>query len=284
VSDGFGAIRICHGPDQIVARPAVVVHCAWLRESDRGAALEWFRRQVPATKLVRLGSRTMVAFGNKAWPGAVASARDGKFLRIGDEPGFVAGECAIEIESETCAIALPYAWASERADELARAFDELVDAVRPAHAACAIGFNLVWGREWEQVALPPMLQIALAHPAIDLHARESVSGGSLKSAAWLVHVGRHLVERLAPGAPHGCERRAFADGVTFRTGARPVLGTNADELAPLRALDAHVRPIRSTYWGAHGSLFRFRSPHAHVRGFPYTPAEVDPDSWFARLA
>lgn len=278
MSSPLFTVTIGHG-DQIVARPAVVIHAAWLRESNVRAAIDWFRRQLPARTSLHQLTSSSTRLAKAKWATVERCGEQRQFIRVGDEPGFVAGSCALELDGEGISIALPLSWVA-RTSEASAAFDDLIVASQPAHAACSFGFNLVWGRAWEQDALGPLLQVALAYPGIDLHVRQSVSGGAVKGAAWLVHLGRHLATRVADDTPRGCARRVLADGVSFTAGDAPVVTASAE----LRALGALLRPIRMSSWGSAGALFRHRSPHTSVVGFEYRrEVDHDPDAWFSRL-
>ena len=252
-----------------VARAAISMRFVLQGEDPVEGLLARFFASVPEDReLFQLASATSHRMTRLA-----QRKKRGKYLhRIGDEPEFAVGEFAFELipGQPTVTWALPVAWPANRLRAL---FEEAVTFAQPAHASCGYGFNLVWGREWEQCALPVLLRLGLAFPVVDVPCREfDQRSRDIRGPAWLTYLGATLCARVeGNGQP-------FGSGMMFSSGDTP-----HHALEPHATLAKTLRPIRANEWGFARSLLEMTHFAGVLTGYEMPIADVNADSWFSRL-
>jgi len=213
-----------------------------------------------------------------------------QFYMFKDAPEFAVGthslELAMGIEPEDdeavnlAYAALPQSYPDEAGPDAAvEMFHKLVDEIPFRHATAGYGFDLVWGREWEQVAMPVIMAAGRRFLSLDVRERqaEQYLVDKLKSAAWLTFLHNDLLAKL--GGPDRMNqvltdrvgRVPSVRGMILRAGERPPVGdTNrhAPDLGPLREVNRFIEPIREESW-------------VSTRLFRISPA--DANAWFSRL-
>jgi hypothetical protein len=156
-------------------------------------------------------------------------------------------------------MALPAGYpAAAGAEAAAAAFVRLVGEVAFRHASAGYGFNMVWGREWEQEAMPRVMAAGRRYLALDVRDRglEQQLLDQVKGPAWLTYLGPDLLERVGgkkavDALPKEVGRVTVGEGMVFRAGKEPPVGDvnrRARDLGPLRAVARLLRPVRVEAW------------------------------------
>ena len=110
-------------------------------------------------------------------------AKKSQFYMFKNAPGFAVGthslELAMGIEpDDDGAVNMAYAVLplsypeAAGPDAVVEMFRKLVDRIPFRHATAGYGFDLVWGREWEQVALPVIMAAGRRYLALDVRDRQ----------------------------------------------------------------------------------------------------------------
>jgi hypothetical protein len=212
-----------------------------------------------------------------------------QFYMFKNAPEFATGSHSLElrmgIEPDDEAVNMLYAAfpvdhaATVGADRVVEGMRELMDRFPFRHASAGFGFDLMWGREWEQGGMPRIMAAARRFLALDVRDRnlEATMVDRVKSAAWLTYLHKDLFD-AAGGAKRarevldeGVVEIPTARGVLLRAGNDPPVGDSnrgAPDLESLRKVNRFIAPIRETAWVS-TNLFRISPP--------------DADAWFSRL-
>jgi hypothetical protein len=167
-------------------------------------------------------------------------------------------------------VALPFSAAEPTAVEAAVALYERMLSAAPFWGAIAgLGFDIVWGREFEMSAMP--LNFTLARRYHGLLVRDRLQSMALPkpqppaaplmripSVAWLTYLGAPLLTQLpdpasmqAALANPAVQMKTIGSGVMFRAAQIPPVGDvnrqDAD-IQPLRDLDRVLKPILLDRW------------------------------------
>jgi hypothetical protein len=155
----------------------------------------------------------------------------------------------------------------------------LLHEVRPRQAFAALGFSLVFGREYEAVALPRLFAACKRFTGLDLPERftETRLKDRLKSAYWITGARRELlrawgIDLDVPGLKAAdVSVQAGDDFISCRAGNCPPVGDRnrrSSDVDSVKALHSVLRPALLSRWA---------SPN--VFGF----GVEDIDSWFDRF-
>src|SRR5262249_40311602 len=111
------------------------------------------------------------------------------------------------------------------AEAAVSAFTRLVEQVPFAHASAGYGFNMVWGREWEQAAMPGVMAAARRYLALDVRDRllETRLREHVKGPGWLTYLGPDLLNEVGgkkalDALPADVGRLPVGSGVILRAG------------------------------------------------------------------
>jgi hypothetical protein len=297
--DEWKQISIEQSEAGVVARPAIFIYLA-IASAEEGEFLwQSFRKQVPAAvPLFHLTDRStsMKPLSTRSINQTLTALRksDPFFWRVGDEENFRAGQYALEIRwPKAVYISVPVEWGEDRTEDVVNYFKSLADHLSLTHASVAYGFNMVYGREFEQAAQPVIMQVGMRYQAIDVQERETDRLGGLKSAAWLQFINHSLMEKL--GDPkeltsQGVLVEKRQKGYFLRTSEKPTLGDVAHEKVnpALLATQTYLRPLRIQDWQPKGnwSGARFREYRWvwRVNGFQFDRLNaLHPNDWFFRM-
>lgn len=210
------------------------------------------------------------------------------FYALKDAPGFDAGSAALELRvgatradglSNVAYAAVPVGYPDRvGADAAVAAFVRWVEAVPFRHATAGYGFNMVWGREWEQEAMPKIMAAARRHLGVDVRERtlERLLLDTVKGPGWLTYLGPDLLARAQAiesldALPAAVQRISVGGGVVLRAGPKPPVGDvsrRAPDLGALKHMAKFLRPLRVAGWDC--------APSFEME------AEVA-NAWFARL-
>jgi hypothetical protein len=281
----------------MVARPAVVLEACGNHEANSygEAILDWWLSLIPKDAQLAYINSKAHAF-RAATPRVLQRVRgtlhdvdkSPQFYMFKDAPEFECGEHALEIQlgvqpvSEAGNViyaAFPVSYSEgPNIEKFVSATQSLLEKVPIRTLAAGLGFNVVWGREWEQMAMPPIMATARRHLALDVRDRnlERFMTNSVKSAAWITYLcqelfeklgGKQTAEELAPDV----KRMPAENGFILRASDLPPLGDKnrgAKDIDGLRQINAFIQPIRESSWYG-WNLFRID--------------KSDANAWFARL-
>jgi hypothetical protein len=173
----------------------------------------------------------------------------GGFYSFKNAAGFEVGDYSFELKLDSSAswltsnlvFAFPIAWGEaplvERSVEF---FLSIVADIPFWGAVSSFGFDMVWGREFEQAAAPTGFSLARRYQGFLVRDRDQdsrlaeLANGRLverlKSPGWLTFLGKPLCDRVG-GHEHllkvlgpGIELRPIRDGLLLRTGTTPPIG------------------------------------------------------------
>lgn len=281
----------------VVARPSLVLGLFGGLELLAAAELMlnfWLRMRVPEVPLFGLGAnarsfRPVNATALKKLRASMATGESVDFYMLKDAPGFDIGRNSLQFafshepalgEQARVAMAFPPQLGEQaQCEGTAEAVLALLHEVKPQQAFASLGFSLVFGSEYEAVALPQLFATCKRLTGLDLPERftETRLKGRLKSAYWITGARQELLQKqgvsLDPQGLHaaGIAVRHDADFVSCRAGTCPPLGDRnrkAPDMASVKALHAALHPAL---------LQRWASPN--VFGF----GVEDIDSWFSRF-
>ena len=256
---------------------------AWLQLLPPGTSIYWlgktsrqYKEVTPAT-LTRI--RRTLADVEQA----------GQFYALKDAGEFSVGRSALErnlgmkddaLTPNRFYCVLPFEFPTQGgADAVAQQFQRIVEQLPIRHATAGYGFDLVWGREWEQDALPVMIRAARRFLALDVRDRllEGTLLNQMKGAGWLTFLTDELLESLGgrAEAESACGRSVdvipISRGIILRAGEFPPIGDvnrRALDIEPLRCVNSFIMPLRAKRW-LMSTLFRADT--------------FDPNDWFSRL-
>jgi hypothetical protein len=212
----------------------------------------------------------------------------GRFYSFKDAPGFDVGRFSFEVHlgskhealCDTVVMGLPVDWGSAEADRTAESFASFVRDCPFWTGVASYGYDMVWGREFEQEAMPVNMQTARRFHGLLVRNRpqENYFVKTLKSAGWLTYLNDELVGliggetalRAAIGPDLSVSR--VGAGLLLRTGAVPPLGDvnrQDPDVVPLRAVSRAIAKVRLQRWPHPSRLFKV-SPE-------------DADAWLHRL-
>lgn len=195
----------------------------------------------PGTELFALGSKdrqykkVTVASERRIRKTLSEAEQSGAFYTFKSAPEFSCGQFSCEISlgsdspliNDSVVLGLPVSWGD--AADAARAvqvFEQLVSDFPFWGGIAGFGFDIVWGREFEQSAMPVNFRVAQRYHGILVRDRGMssqllVPAGPglaplkcLPSAAWLTYLGEELVE--AVGGVTGLQN-AVGAAVTFKS-------------------------------------------------------------------
>ena len=288
------------GPSEVIAKPALVSHLYGdgRLNACAGAILDWWLDALPeGIQLYGLGTtsrafRKLGAGGIKSIRGALTAKAIKKahqdrdvFYMLKDASGFSVGNYSLEFivgaqpengEDER-ANGFHFAWPLGTEGELSERFRLLLETFPFQHATASYGFDIVWGREGEQVALPIIMEAGQRWLGLDVRDRstEQFLYEQVKGAGWLTFLNSKLKTKLGEVQTRlsDCvECSDVNDGILLRTGVEPPIGDSWDaesgrkDLVALREVNDVLRPIRTTKLIG-GNLFRC----------------VNADAWLSRL-
>jgi hypothetical protein len=285
------------GENFVVARPSLVVGLIGGQELVSSATRildTWLDMRASDLPLYVLGSnsRTFRALTNKSLLKLRSSLVDDgsiKYCMIKDAPQFDIGTCSLQFifdfdsasnKQATVALSFPPSFGEvPYCDSTAEAVLNLLHAVRPRQAYSSLGFSLVFGREYESVALPRIFAYGRRYVGFDLPERftEIRVGNFLKSAYWITGASLDILQahglEAAPKAASdaGIDVRQSDGFVTYRAGRCPPVGDinrKAPDAFAVRSLHTMLRPALLRHWAS-----------TNVFGL-----EVENiDSWFSRF-
>lgn len=258
-----------------VARPAFVVELygeAPTMVPHGEAMLDRFLELVPEeTELYYLGNnarefKRMDARASRRIRKTLAELdKKGRSYMIKDAPEFDLNRYSIDLVlsseaqplNDRVCMALPVDFSSSEAVPF---FASLVKEFPIWGAVAGFGFDLVWGREFEQTGMPVIFRTAKRFTALQVRDRiqEDNMIKKLKSAGWLTFLDEELV--ATAGGEDALRRAVEGDGVTvrnvrdgllFQAGPEPPIGDvnrqNKDTL-PLAAVNRGIEPVRIDRW------------------------------------
>jgi hypothetical protein len=281
----------------VVARPSLIVGLIGGQELLASAPRMldfWLQMRQSESALFGLGSnaRSFRAMSSKALSKLrtnLASAGSLGYFMLKDAPGFDIGSCSLQFsfgndegagEQATVSMAFPPTRGeAPNCDATAETVLEFFHDVRPQQAFASLGFSLVFGREYEAVALPKLFAFGKRFSGLDLPERftEVRIGNRLKSAYWITGARADLLRAhgVIPGsqAIHNTnvKVRQSEGFITFRAGDCPPLGDrnrNAPDFSTVKSLHNVLRPALLERWAS-----------SNVFGF----GVEDIDSWFSRF-
>jgi hypothetical protein len=205
-------------------------------------------------------------------------ADESQFYMLKDAPDFdvvaYSAELALGAPGGRVVVGLPLELlAAQGADALEALVRGFVEDF-PFHTGTAgFGFHQVFGIEAEMAGMPMNIRVARRFWGIGVRHRyqEDALHRQLKSAHWLTFVDEPLVAQLGGDAalaklgPEVAVTRVRG-GALLRAGSTPPVGdvnVEAPDIAPMREVNAFIRPIRLDTWVTH-NLFRIDPDDAHA--------------------
>jgi hypothetical protein len=194
--------------------------------------------------------------------------KKGRFYSFKDAPGFDVGDYSFELTlgskhdsiADNVQLAFPIEWGGPgQAAQTAEIFSSLVGEFPFWAGVAGYGFDLVWGREFEQRGMPANFAAAWQFHGLLVRDRtqETYLVRKLKSAGWLTYLDAELVElvggndALTDAVGDKVQISPVGRGLLLRTGPTPPIGDvnrQAEDLAPLAAVSRAIKPIRLERW------------------------------------
>jgi hypothetical protein len=196
-----------------------------------------------------------------------------------------------EWTNDDVAIALPIAFATpESASKVISIFSDMLATVPFWGAIASIGYDVVWGREFEQSALPVNWRLAQRHRGMLVHNRgqrgdliiaddDKVPRKRLYSAGWLTYLGQSLLDQLDgvsaldSAVQAGATLTPLRGGALVQAGPVPPVGDvnrQDKDVEILRQVHRAIEPIVLDVWTV---------PHYNILGVERDVA----DSWLHRF-
>lgn len=167
-------------------------------------------------------------------------------------------------------VALPISAAEPQKVEAAVAlFERMLNAAPFWGAIAGLGFDIVWGREFEMSAMPLNFRLARRYHGLLVRDRQQSAYlpkpqppaaplMRIPSVAWLTYLGAPLLAQLPDAtamqtelANPAIQMKSIASGLMFRAAQTPPVGDvnrQDGDVAPLRDLDRVLKPILLDRW------------------------------------
>lgn len=265
-----------------VSRSAFVFEiygCAGQLPRSALSIYDLFKELSHPAELYILGSNDRVY--KKLTPAAERRLRqglpNGGFWTIKSAPGIGAGRFSCELvlgasgpwRTDVITIAVPSDWGeASQIGQCSAFFRRLCETFGGWGGVASWGFDIVWGREFEQLAMPEWFRLAMRYQGLMLRDRYqdaclvAEENGrptpKFKSAGWLTFVGDDVavpagltIPRLQGALGATCDVERLERGVLITAGTLPVLADvnhfdASDE--PLACVNAVIAPLRLKRW------------------------------------
>jgi hypothetical protein len=195
-------------------------------------------------------------------------AQRGRFYSFKDAPEFDVGTFSLEVHlgsqhdniADTVQLAYPLDWGEQaRVEKTTELFAGFARDFPFWGGVAGYGFDLVWGREFEQRGMPVNFSAAKRfHGLLVRHrTQENYLVKKLKSAGWLTYLDAEMVGAL--GGEHELRSRLGDEatltnagpGVLLRAGATPPIGDvnrQRPDVAPLATVNRAIEQVRIDRW------------------------------------
>jgi hypothetical protein len=216
----------------------------------------------------------------------------GRFYSIKDAPEFNVGQFSLEIHlgsdhamrADAVQIALPIGWGdSGDAERVVELFGKYIGAAPFWAGVAGYGFDLVWGREFEQRGMPVNFQLSKRLHGVLIRDRlqEIYLVKKLKSAGWLTYLDAELVEKVGGEAAlktavgEAVSVASLGAGLLLRTGPTPPVGDvnrQDKDVEPLAAVNRAIKNIRLEHWLS-----------TNLFNADFKPDRENADAWLTRF-
>lgn len=198
------------------------------------------------------------------------TTRQAKYIFLKDAPEFDVGFNSMELDLgihsfeegvNSVHFAFPIAILDQGREEFfLHQFIALLGEIHPQHGSVGLGFSLVFGREWEMVALPQIFALAKRYHGLDIPHRftEIFLKDKIKGPSWITYLSRDLAAHvkdldLISTLSAEIQVQLMDWGVLIRSDRLPPIGDvnrGEKDLQNLKILKKILDPICIDRWSA----------------------------------
>lgn len=260
----------------VISRPSLVINVYWAEETENNVSKlinyfmgECFNEEIFLLTEKGRSFKPVKASGiNRLIEKCISNQT--KYLFLKNAPEFDIGFKSIELDLgiytfeetiKSAHLAFPIDYFEYEGQEIFfKKIKDLIIGIKPQHVAIGYGFSLVFGREWEMIALPKIFSFAKRYRGFEIPHRytEAFLNGKIKSPSWITYLSKELashitdlrsIETLASES----EIYYLNEGILIRSDPFPPIGDvnrQSKDIKNLRVLSKVLKPICIETWAA----------------------------------